>query len=112
MYVVSQAPVLQKVSLRFDIYGHFCVSNLRPSDEIVCAAVKWLGDRVKRILTALAASEKGEIAISFNISLAGSLSEKAVPDILMVDTDNSKATSRAGVGAYEVYQLPYCSENL
>lgn len=86
------------------------VLNLQPSDEIACSAVKWPGDRVKMILIALAASENGEIAISFNISLAGSVSEKAVPDILIVETDNSKATSRACVAACDVYQLPYCGK--
>lgn len=71
------------------------ILNLPPSDDIAFGAENRFGDRVKKILVALAASENGDIAISFNISLAGSRSENAVPDILIVDTDNSNATSRA-----------------
>lgn len=64
------------------------------------------------IRSAFAASEKGETFISFNMSLAGSASENAVPAILTVETESSKATSSKFGAASLVYQLPYFLKTL
>jgi hypothetical protein len=71
--VISHAAVKELVLVTQEKKNNYNKTyHLLPRDAIACGVAKCKGDRVSKILVALAASENGENAISFNMSVAGS----------------------------------------